>query len=74
MKSLSTTPFILKIQNGQRFLTADQGVQNMLVVKSKLLTIAPRIQKPILLYAMCTQKQNSGPSENERYRLGPMAE
>jgi len=35
----------------------------MMILKSELLTTATR-----------TQKQNNGHSENEQYRLGPMAE
>lgn len=74
VKSLSNSPFIVKIPNGQRFLTQDTSVQDMIVVKSEQLALAPGYQKSIELNAMCTQKQNRGPSENEPYKLGPMAE
>tara|TARA_B110000046_G_scaffold88676_2_gene96817 strand:+ start:54954 stop:55811 length:858 start_codon:yes stop_codon:yes gene_type:complete len=74
VKNISPTPFTLQIPNGQRFLTTDEGVQDMLLVKSELLALAPGIQKSILLNAMCIQKENRGPRQNEAYRLGPMAE
>tara|TARA_R110000868_G_scaffold334999_3_gene595724 strand:+ start:1359 stop:2216 length:858 start_codon:yes stop_codon:yes gene_type:complete len=74
VKNLSNSPFMLNIPNGQRFLTLDHEVQDMLVVKSEQLALAPGIEKSILLNAMCTQKENRGPGENEPYRLGPLAE
>ncbi|MDB4082744.1 hypothetical protein N9502_00555 [Vicingaceae bacterium] len=74
VKNVSTTPFRLQIPNGQRFLTVDEDVQDMILVKSELLALAPGIEKSILLNAMCTQKENGGPGENEPYRIGPMAE
>lgn len=74
VKNLKNAPFILNIPNGQRFLSQDSAVQDMIVVKSEQLALAPGYEKSIVLNAMCTQHQNSGPKENEIYKLGPMAE
>lgn len=74
VKSVSDFSFILNVKNGQRFLTQDSSVQDMIVVKSELIALEPGSEKSLDLNAMCTQRQNRGPAQNERYVLGPMAE
>ncbi|MEQ8908689.1 MAG: hypothetical protein RIC95_05825 [Vicingaceae bacterium] len=72
-KNLRNAPLNLQVLNGRQFHTLDEGVQDMLLVKSELIVLAPNEEKTIPLSAMCIQKQNRGPSEDEPYTLGAMA-
>ena len=73
IRNLTTQPYNIEIPNGQQFISLNESVQNMIVVKTEQIALQAKQQKSQTLFAMCTQKNNVGPSHNEAYSLGPLA-
>lgn len=64
----------IMIENGRLFTSSSPSIQNLIITKKELIVLAPNQKKTITLYAMCTQKSNSSPSDNVAYSAGNMAD
>jgi hypothetical protein len=73
LTNLLNTPKTIKIDNGQIFVAGDSAYQNLVVTNELIVTIPPKGNKSVELYAMCIEKHDSAPVDNVIYREGKMA-
>ena len=71
--NISNDPISIRIPNGQLFTTTSEEVQDVVITREELLTLAPKKQLNLPLYAMCVQQSKSGANGLETYELGAMA-
>ncbi len=71
--NISNDPLSIRIPNGQLFTTTSEEIQDVVITREELLTLAPKKQLSLPLYAMCVQQRKSGANVFETYELGPMA-
>jgi hypothetical protein len=64
----------IMIENGRLFTSISPSFQNLIITKKELIVLAPNEKKTIVLYAMCTQKNNSSPSDDVNYKVDKMAD
>jgi hypothetical protein len=55
------------------FTTTSEEIQDVVITREELITLAPKKQRSLPLYAMCVQQSNSGANGFETYELGGMA-
>lgn len=62
----------LYMESGRVLASVNSNVQDMLVTSTVSLTVDPFKTVTKKLYAMCAQKSNGAPNENESFRIGKM--
>ena len=67
-------PVDISIENGRKFLASDSTYQNLVVVKSELISLKPKERKQLQVYSMCIQANNHAPVSKVIYRTGEMAD
>jgi hypothetical protein len=71
LSNTTNTSIKVTIPNGQTF-TSD-SVQDLIITREELITLAPKESKTLPLYAMCTQQYESGTNALETYEPGSIA-
>lgn len=64
----------LTIEPGLQFHSMDSSVQDMIVMRTRVFTLESKKSKAVKLYAMCIQRDNIGPSEEEQFNIGALAD
>ncbi|MDZ4844970.1 MAG: hypothetical protein SH857_05405 [Chitinophagales bacterium] len=72
--SLNKKEMEILIDAGLQLLPSDTSAQSMMVSQEKIFTLTSKTLKKIKLYALCTQQSDRGPSADELFALGPVAE
>jgi hypothetical protein len=64
----------IDIDAGIQLLPNDTSVQSMIVTQDKILTLAAHTAKKIKLFAMCIEQSDRGPSSDELFAPGAIAD
>ena len=71
LSNTTDTSLMVTIPNGQTF--SSDSVQDLIITRTELITLAPKESKTLPLYAMCTQQNESGANVMETYTPGSLA-
>lgn len=63
----------IKVENGRILDSEESNRQDMMVVQEEVFVLKAKSSQQKTLYAMCIQKNNSGPGSEFKYKLGNMA-
>ena len=72
--SLHKRDIDLSIPAGTHFASADTSSQDLMMVKAEQTLLAKGGKKRLYIYAVCTQRSNSSPGEDELYAFNGTAE
>lgn len=74
LENTSSEAMVIRVPNGLKLQSSLSETQDLLLVKEELIALKPQETKSLLLFAMCTQQQNSAPSQEDTFSIGGMAE
>lgn len=64
----------VSIEAGMKLFPNDTSIQSMMVSQQRLVTLEPQAVRKIKLFAFCIEQHDGGPSSDEMFALGPMAD
>lgn len=69
LKNKTNSTLNIIIENGLMLEAVDSSFQNLVVVKSERIAVAPYANKQMLLQAMCIEKSGMPPADNKMYSI-----
>lgn len=73
LQNISTSHLEIIVENGRILDSEAQNHQDMMVVQEEIYALKPNEKMKKNIYAMCIQKNNSGPGDGIMYKLGNIA-
>ncbi|MBT3302062.1 MAG: hypothetical protein HOM80_08595 [Bacteroidetes bacterium] len=73
IQNISVSDWKIHIPNGMVMEAHDVDYQNFIITNEEMITLKAGEVKEIALFAMCIEKNDIGPGENEQYYLGEIA-
>ena len=70
VKNRSASPIRTSIPAGWVFVSEEQGVQDLIVVREEAIALVPNGRTTVTCRAYCCEASNSGPDQDEVYRKG----
>ncbi|MBP7515482.1 MAG: hypothetical protein KA791_13090 [Flavobacteriales bacterium] len=70
VKSRTATSIRTSIPAGWVFVSQEEGVQDLIVVREEAIALVPNGRTTVTCRAFCCEASNGGPGENEPYRKG----
>ena len=64
---------IVLLEAGRKLMADDSSMQDILVVREELISLAPHQEKRLDVTGFCCRAHRSSPSKNSHFQLGPMA-
>ncbi len=71
--NLTNKEIIIRIPNGQKFITDSTDTQDLIITQEELIALSPKKKEVKPLFSMCIQEYKSASHEGTTFKLGTLA-